>query len=438
MKRCRDYAELDLFSDCDENVHVDKVLWDEFPCDDVLTNDVTELNFTIRAGGEKSLVDLNRSQLYVKIQILKKDGTVLGSITIDGKQVSNYVAPINNTLHSIFEDCTVFLNDVEVTNANKLHPFSSYILDLFDTSQEQKDSYMTAQNFYRNGAFNNVDPKLNPGFGKRARHFGDTAHGMIGKLHSELFNQERYLLNGVEVKVKLTLAKPKFFLMTREVKNGSPVPVDSYMIKIKDARMYVPYVHVSEKAMDEINTTLKKSPACYPIKRIVTKAIPVNAKEKEHTIDVSKGRLPAKMIVGFISASAKQGEMNTTPFYFGKYSVKKMEVQVNGMPYSKRALATDEKTYMNMFESLNYIDDGANTPNIDLHDFETGGFALYPFNLNPGCPSEPSVMKKNGDVSVYVEFEDDPVIKENLQMIIMCVYDNCIKIDKDRNFTKDW
>ncbi len=73
---------MDLFTECDENVHVDKVLWDDFPCDDVLTNDVTELNFTIRAGGERSLLDLNRSQLYVKIQIVKKDGTNLGTVTV--------------------------------------------------------------------------------------------------------------------------------------------------------------------------------------------------------------------------------------------------------------------------------------------------------------------------------------------------------------------
>ena len=138
-KRCRDYAELNLFTECDENVHVDKVLWDDFPCDDVLGNDLTELNFTIRAGGERSLLDLNRSQLYISMQILKKNGDKFGTITLDGEEVKYYVGPINNTLHSIFEDCTVFLNDVEVTNANKLYPFSSYLLDLFDTSQEQKD-----------------------------------------------------------------------------------------------------------------------------------------------------------------------------------------------------------------------------------------------------------------------------------------------------------
>ena len=38
--------------------------------------------------------------------------------------------------------------------------------------------------------------------------------------------------------------------------------------------MYVPYVHLSEKAMDEIQEGLKKKDAVYPIKRVMTKAIP--------------------------------------------------------------------------------------------------------------------------------------------------------------------
>ena len=222
MKRAHEYAELDLFSDCGENVQVEKILWDEFPCDDVLTNEISELNFTLRAGGDKTLVDLSRAQLYVKMQIVNKDGSDITD-TMDkaiptkvNVKATEKVAPINNTLHSIFEDCTVYLNDVEVTSANKLYPFSSYLMDLFDTTEEQKTSYMTSQLWYKNGAFNN--PEINKGYKARGKHFGSEPCGMIGKLHSELFNQERYLLNGVEVKVKMTLAKPKFYLMSNEKK----------------------------------------------------------------------------------------------------------------------------------------------------------------------------------------------------------------------------
>jgi len=447
MKRAHEYAELDLFSDCGENVQVEKILWDEFPCDDVLSNELSELNFTIRAGGDKTLVDLSRAQLYVKMQIVNKDGSDLADTKNSANEVTvkatAKVAPINNTLHSMFEDCTIFLNDVEVTNANKLYPFSSYLMDLFDTTSEQKTSYMTSQLWYKNGPFNNTDGKSNEGFKNRGKHFGTEAYGMIGKVHAELFNQERYLLNGVEVKVKMTLAKPKFFLMSSEKNGENPVANDSYKIKIKDAKMYVPYVHVSKETMEDIEKNIEKKPAVYHVKHIITKAIPINSKIQEHTIDnVSKGQMPSKIIVGLISATAKQGDLTTTPLFFGTNQVKKIELNVNGMPYSKRALTSNfkqnayAKTYMNLFESLNYIEDGANTPQITSTDFYTG-YALYPFNLNPGCCSDPGIFKRSGDVSLYIEFEEEVDI-EHLQLIVMSVYDKCIKIDSDRNFTQDW
>lgn len=437
MKRCHDYEELDLFSECVENNVTEKVLWDEFSCNDVLKNNPTELNFTIRAASERSLIDLNRSQLYVKGKIVNKDGSAL--------EDSEIVAPVNNFLHSMFEDCAVFLNDIEVTNANKLYPYSSYILDLFETTTEAKESYMTAQMWYKNGAFNSTDKVQNPGFAKRAKFFGSREKGMIGRLHSELFQQNRYLINGVEVKVKLNIGKPGFFLMSGAKKKGGSAPVDNDAFKfiITDAKMYVPYVHLAEKAMDEIEKQLEKKPVVYPIQRIVTKVVPINAQTEEHSIEnITKGQLPCKMIVGLVQTKAKQQDITRSPFYFGAYRVKKIEVNVDGMPYGKRALTPDRlknayaKTYMNIFESLNFIQDGGNTPYIDEQDFNYG-YALYPFNLNPGCASDPGLLKKTGNVSIFLEFEET-VITPDLQLVVMCVYDSTIKIDQDRNFTKDW
>ncbi len=213
MKRCSDFAELDLFSECDECSLFEKVLWDEFACDDILSNDLSQLNFTLRAGGKRSMVDLSRAQLFVKLQIVKPDGTTLADV--GGKKASELVAPANNALHTMFEDCVVFLNGVEAFNANGHYNYNSYILDLLDTTDEQKESFMTAQGWYKDtaGKFTENNEK-NDGWKKRAALFGANEHGLIGTLHSELFNQQRYLVDGVEVKVQLTLAKPAFFLQS--------------------------------------------------------------------------------------------------------------------------------------------------------------------------------------------------------------------------------
>ena len=136
-------------------------------------------------------------------------------------------------------------------------------------------------------------------------------------------------------------------------------------------------MHLTEKAKEEIDKELKEKPAVYPIQRIVTKVISVNAQTQEHPLEnISKGQLPNKIVVGLVKTKAKQQDLTLSPFFFGKYKLKKIELNVDGMPYSKRALTPDPdnnayaKTFMKIFESLNYTEEGANTPVISRDDLE--------------------------------------------------------------------
>ena len=49
--------------------------------------------------------------------------------------------------------------------------------------------------------------------------------------------------------------------------------------------MVIFVTHLTEKATEEIDEELKEKPAVYPIQRIVTKVIPVNAQMEEHTLE---------------------------------------------------------------------------------------------------------------------------------------------------------
>ena len=59
---------------------------------------------------------------------------------------------------------------------------------------------------------------------------------MMGKLHLDLFCQEKYLLNHVNLKIKLRRSRDVFALMA---------DADTYKIKIKDLALFVRYVQLS-------------------------------------------------------------------------------------------------------------------------------------------------------------------------------------------------
>jgi len=427
MKRCQDYAELDLFSNECENPHVEKVQWAEIKTSTTLTNNITSLVFDIAKASGRKMLDLSRAQLMIDI-----DMSHLGSAPVQ--------APLNNMLHSMIENCIVKLNDNVLMDSNKMYNYSAYMLDLLDTTQEQKEGMMTAQCWYADTPkhFDVVETDGgNKGFKTRQELRGLLP--LIGKLHSELFNQERYFINDVNINIELTLAKLPFYYMAK-----SELPA-KYKMEIKDAKIYVPYVHVSEKTMKDIEERLQKTPVLYPIQRIHTKSLPIDTKSTSVTIEeISRGQMPKKVIIGVVTDKRKAGNLKLNPFNFdggaAQFNITKMELNVDGMPYAKRGLTPDfkkdfGKTYMNFYESLNFTQDGTNTPAIPMEDYKNG-YCLFPFNLNPGCCSDPGVFKKDGLLSLDIEFENAPT--ETLQVIVFGVYDNTISIDKDRQFSKDW
>ena len=418
-------AELDLFTEEAENPHIEKIQWNEIKTSTVLGNDVQSLQFTIPKASDRKMIDLSRTQLMVDVTFEKTT-----------KSDSKPFAPVNNALHSIFENCVISMNNEVIYDSNKNYHYSAYFLDLLDRSQEQKEGVMTAQLWYADTpkCFDTIGDD-NEGFQKRNLLSSLSNVPMIGRLHSEIFNQERYMISDVEISVELTLGKDTFYIMSSHDGTGK------YKLKINHAQLYVPYVQVAAKTVDDIEKSLESKPVSYPIQRIHTKTIPIGTTSTDLSLEISKGRLPKRMVMGLVEDEAKVGAYKKNPYLFrgserNVYELTKLELNVDSMPYAKRAFKPNFpgddffKTYMNLFDSLNYIQDATNAPAIPVEEFKFG-YCLFPFTLNPGCTSEPGVFKKEGTVSVDLSFKAAPA--KALSLVVMCIYDNTIRIDKERN-----
>ena len=131
---------------------------------------------------------------------------------------------------------------------------------------------------------------------------------MIGRLHSEIFNQERYMISDVEIGVELTLAKDTFYIMSSHDGTGK------YKLKINHAQLYVPYVQVAAKTVEEIEKSLETEPVSYPIQRVHTKTIPIGTTSTDLSLEISKGRLPKRVVMGLVEDRAKVGAYKKNPY----------------------------------------------------------------------------------------------------------------------------
>jgi hypothetical protein len=85
---------------------------------------------------------------------------------------------------------------------------------------------------------------------------------MMGKLHLELFFQEKYLLNHVDLKIKLRRSRDVFALMA---------DADNNKIKIKNLALFVRNVQLSPVVRMGHVKALEKTSCKYPIRRVEVK-----------------------------------------------------------------------------------------------------------------------------------------------------------------------
>ena len=142
---------------------------------------------------------------------------------------------MNNWLHSLFSQVAVYLNDTLVTPSSNTYPFRAYVDTVLSYGAETKNTQLTSQMWYKDTAGHmnatTVDGG-NTGLIERQRHIAESRFAeMMGRLHVDLFLQDRFLLNGVSVKIRLVRSKDAFSLMA-----GGQNP--DYKVQIVDAVLF--------------------------------------------------------------------------------------------------------------------------------------------------------------------------------------------------------
>ncbi|GFW86214.1 uncharacterized protein TNCV_4779261 [Trichonephila clavipes] len=217
--------------------------WKQFhPLSNVFDNAPVEFHIS---GSAEDYIDLSQTQLYVKAKIVKVDNT---PITKD-----DTIGPVNLFLHSLFSQVDVSLNDRVVSNSSNTYPYQSYIETLLNHGYDSKTSQLTAELFYKDS---------DDGLKKRTEFFKESATvDMIGCIHSDLFHQDRLLLNLVDLKIKLIRSKPEFCLQGSE---GFKFVLDHVSLFIRKVRVNPGVILGHAKA-------LEKTSAKYTINRVLCK-----------------------------------------------------------------------------------------------------------------------------------------------------------------------
>jgi hypothetical protein len=163
-------------------------------------------------------------------------------------------------MHSLFSDVSVSLNEKLVSPPTSLYPDRAYIETLLNYGPAAKESQLTGVMWYKDrpGHQDKTTAANKGSTSRKALTAQSKSVQMMGKLHLDLFCQEEYLLNHVNLKIKLRRSRDVFALMA---------DADNYKIKIKDLALFMRNVQLSPAVRMGHVKALEMTSCKYPIRR---------------------------------------------------------------------------------------------------------------------------------------------------------------------------
>ena len=431
--------ELALFSQSPVNVAEDKITWNEIQPSYMSNAEYSAINFSI-IGNSTQYIKLSETELYVRIQIEKGDGTPLKRANNDGSPVPlqerEYGTPIDYILHSMWSSVDIKLNNNLVSESGTNYMYKALMETLLTYSENTKRIQLANAGFTgESGDFTQThpdSPPYNHGLKTRQRWFKqNNIVEFVGPLLANVCNQDRLILPGVDIDIKLWPTRDEFRLIT------FPEGLRCKLF-IEEIYLNVCKVAVSPEVMMGHNAGLEISDAVYPFTR--TDICTFNISEGNFGTsleDIWQGEVPTRLVVGMVNSEAVNGSCNLNPYHFQHFNVSNVGFFVNGEPTPHPAFYLDVEngTYLQGLNSL-YKISGKTMENSDIgitRDSYQEGYTLIGFDVDPTTsPDFRYVGKlKEGHTKLEIKFKSG--LPNPITLILYATFPEVMSIDQARN-----
>lgn len=399
-------------------------------------NNSTTIEFLIPGSGD-TYKNLSTIYLRLLLELKPNISTIVKTPPVAGAPatVPEKVSVVNNLLHSLFRQCTVSLNNVQVSQDNDYH-YKAFFQTILNYGFDAAATHLSTTGWCLDEK--NVDSlsaKENPALGTRNSWFErstgfDKKVELFGKLHVDLFNQPKFLLNNVDIKITLNKEKSEFYMMENELNSSD--------INILEANLYVEQVHVNPAILLAHHQMLEKTTAKYPLKRIILRQYTINAGTSNLSIDnLIMNVKPNILLFAMVSNNVYSGARNKNPFHFKHFDMEQFVLFMDGkqipskplfMQRSDSAGTITSRAYNTLFTGIGigYNDKGHQITKAMFDD----AYFMLAFDLTADHSYGSMCSNPVSQCSIRIEGTFKSNLTEAITCIILTESDGMIEIDK--------
>ena len=318
------------------------------------------------------------------------------------------------------------------------YPFREYVETLLSFGAEAKKTKLTSQLWYKDTA-GHMDATLdnggNAGLAERRKYIAESrVVEMMGRLHGDLFLQDRFLLNGVSINIRLVRSRGTFSLMADGVN-------PDFKVQIVDAILFARKAVLSPTVQMAHIKALENGTAKYPLRPVDCKVYTIPQGAMSHTYEnLFIGTLPKRLILWCVDNNAYDGDYSKKPFHAKNNGINFLAVYVDGRQVPAKPLQPNFETghyvrsYVNLFSATGKQAQDGNELTRD--DFGNGytffGFDLTPDACNGGCFH----LVRKGNLRIEIHFAT--ALTQTVNVVVYGEFEAVLEIDKGRNVIYDY
>ena len=384
-----------------------------------ITGDTNQVDFTV--SGENEVIDLNNTFIQTTLRLV----TGAGAAIAGGLEA----CPINYLGATFWQQIKLTMGNDWVTTVSD-QPYRAMMETLSSMGEGPMKTWLQAGGWHKDTAGkHDVIGDDNEGFKKRKAMAAGSNHiKLFSRIHCDVFNQDKYLIPGVPLKLSMTRHSNDFCIM-------AAADDADVKLEIVDVNLFVNKLELIGSKLIETKTQLQSHDAKYNYSAIqlFTK---IEARGPLSTTvfpRFSTDDVPSRILIGMVSNEAFNGKKTKNPFNFQPFNIKSINVTVDGK--SIHATTQDfnpvKKDYDVAYWGLQhatgyrYKNDGLS---ISKDEYADGNF-LMAYDLSPTqCDGSYKDPIKSGKLAIDLKFS--VAIPHTINIIVVADFERLLTINK--------